>query len=146
MKLDNKLIEAAQATYLWLYDWTGITVGALGFGIIAFSAAWDRVMVERSITNSVIIVLVGALWGVWTQHLQRNQKLYNARAMEWRGSSIRRLMFCFAIGFMVSALYNWNVREALGELPFLVWQYLACAMVRDREPPTWGKLAMERHR
>lgn len=132
--IDNKIIEAVQGAYLWLFDRTGIYVGTLMFALMtADMICWRYPQTFRPIDAVFLVILstvaAGRYWmqGKGAEHL-------NALALHARELTIRKIFMALWPALIVMHVHDMQPWKVVSDLLCIVWQYLMVVLIRDREP------------
>lgn len=129
--LDSAIIELVQEAYLWLWDRTGVYVATLIFTAYAID---QLASTHMRLFNFLTLGIMGACCGVRYVAQGKNLRHFNDMQRQWRHFFARGpVMVAIALFILqeVALLDGW---QALGDVAFMSWCYLACVQVRDREP------------
>lgn len=140
LKIDDYLVELAQEIYLRIWDWTGVTIAALGFVMIAVAEILVETLRDADSLYTKISFAIVLIPSVYNHHLQLNHPAtYNGTA-EWARYAFRPFRICLAVcdagqGVAAAAHLDW-IYVIYSSLWFASW-FLLCAKTRKREPPEW---------
>lgn len=128
---DARLIELTQEAYLWLWDRTGVFVATLFFAAyVGDHALWG------SLTWFDFLLL--AIFGALSAHRYLAQstdlRWLNAHQRAWRDLGPRPYFTIIVIVFLAKDLLQLNAWHFASDCMSLLWSYLGCVQVRDREP------------
>jgi hypothetical protein len=137
--VDEKTIEVFQEIYLKIWDWTGVTVGVAWFTTVA------AICVPGIISGTPFKVIIYCILmtfalrvSLFLHTLQKQSPLaFNIFAESQRASIFRKAT---TVVIFVGGLMNLP-SNPIGFVEFfgLSGLFLSCCMVRDREPPQWGR-------
>ncbi len=137
--VDEKTIEMFQEIYLKIWDWTGVTVGVAWFTTVA-AVCVPRIVSGTSSKVAIYCILMtfALAAGVFLHTLQKQSPLaFNLFAESQRASFFRKATTAFILVCGITNLPS----SPIGFADFcgLFGLFLSCCMVRDREPPQWGR-------
>lgn len=130
-KLDNWIIEVVQESYLWIWDRTGIYIGTLIFAAcVGDRAFWGSV----DWLGFIWLGFMGmqAAWRYLAQskdlrELNDMQRMYCELTLRF----VCALLFFF---FLAVSVIEGNFRHIISNVFALMWIYLFCVQVRERDP------------
>lgn len=134
--IDSKIIEAVQAAYLWLYDRTGVFLATLTFATIVADVFCGGLTTGLRLFDFLFLGYVGLTSAV-RYHMQSTGQIaaLNLGQLELRNSTIVRPIFiALMLSIIVIATYKSDAWKVASALLALLWQYLFCILIRDREP------------
>lgn len=131
LEADTRMIELTQEAYLWLWDRTGVYVGTL---IFMASVVDHSVHLPMRWFHLLSLGFMGLFSGARYAAQQRDLRLLNAAALEFRAPWLRSVTLGILFGSVIADLTGGKLWLLLGDLSFAIWTYLACVCVRDREP------------
>ena len=137
-RIDDGVIGVVQAIYLWIWDRTGIHC----YYILGCLWACDVGLSDNAFFAKAFWLIgmnVISLPRLLTQQ-HKKYAAYNALARQARHDIIRFVFVVVCLIGLVQQATDFSFpRSVLG----LIWVYLMCAQIRDREPPqkTSTKLA-----
>lgn len=135
-KIDQNLINLTQEVYLWAYDRTGVTVGALSFVIFTYLNFSTEIHTGGSKFGLILVIVLNTFCTWWMHIAQRkSDQLYNAMAERWRRSLFRFAMLVWGFGGITVFSIEGDLYEVHWYLIMLVGVYFGCAKVRKRNPP-----------
>jgi hypothetical protein len=136
--LDNWLIAKTQQGYLWLFDRTGVycaTLRLIFWGLI-FLPDILRQKVDWIFAVIGGITLANHMYGYYLQDTKR-YAVYNQYAEQWEDQWIlRTIVISFiTVASMLHDLTKGQYWDVPCDSSFIIWTYLSCSRIRDREPP-----------
>lgn len=146
-RIDQWVLDATEAAYLWLLDRTGVFVGTLTFFGLSSTILVTRLYREGWWFDYVGLLLFSIIGAsrYWAQ-LRKMHRTMNAEAEGWRKSLIRVLVTITWVGFLPMDYIDYGVLQVIASLATILVMYLWGARIRDREKPQEklsGKLAPE---
>lgn len=143
-KLDDLIIDYVQDAYLWLWDWTGVTVGACQFALFVCAVVLVNYNTNIATYTYVLIGVIGIISG-WDAYIQiKHPYLFNAIARRLRkGMSIRTVLNILITINIIGYVTNGNVRGVFAECLWVCLSYLMTTQTRDREPKEFFKRSRE---
>lgn len=134
--IDQKIIETTQEAYLWAYDRLGVYLATVSFAVIAASVMCSTMSFGTRIFDFLFLGYAGLTSAA--RHYQQGAGRIteiNVGQLECRNSRvIRPLYMALFVSVTIVAsikLDGWMVASALLSL---LWMYLFCVLIRDREP------------
>jgi len=139
--IDQRLIDWVQAIYLWIFDRTGMQVGVCTFLLLA------PLFLIRGVDGWGAFIAL-AMCGLYSFLLVAAQTTglatFNMMARGWRESPFRLAAMALDVGFLVADLITLDLARMAGDVILIVvFLYLSCIQLRDREPPEHRQLAPE---
>lgn len=128
---DTTIIDLVQEVYLWLWDWIGVYVATLMFAAyVSERVCWDRL----GWFDFVLIAFTGAWMGLRYLAQSKDLRSLNAAQRAWRDFTIRQFFSVFVFGSLAVDAFQLSAWHVASDAMFLVWTYLGCVQVREREP------------
>lgn len=129
--IDNRLIEITQEVYLWLWDRTGVYVATLMFAAyVGDHVCWGPLHVG----NFIFLALAGA-WASRVYFVQsKDLRRLNDLQRGWRDFVMRPYLTMFGFAMIVEQVLYLDVWRFASNVLMMVWTYLNCVQVREREP------------
>lgn len=129
--LDDYLVAAAQEIYLWLWDRTGVYVATLLFAaIVGEQICWGPI----KIWGFAFLAIFGATSAYAYMVQAKDLRLLNSMQRRWRENGLRLAFTVMVLYFTASDAVKLNAWGSAGSAFLLIWSYLSCVQVRDREP------------
>lgn len=139
--VDERLILMVQEVYLWLWDRTGVFVGALT-AVLALIAA---TLTTSTLLTAALAGAIFSLHGILLIFIQgAGLRIFNAQARQWRRSILRPLLIAFDLACLAQEAWEGHLPHVMGYLLIITGLlYLPCIQIRDREPPEKFNFASE---
>lgn len=139
--VDERLILMVQEVYLWLWDRTGVFVGAL-------TAVLALIALALTASSILLAVLAGAIFsihGILLIFIQgAGLGRFNAEARRWRYSVLRSLLIAVDLACLLQEAWGGHLPHVISYLLIVTaFLYLPCIQIRDREPPEKFNFASE---
>lgn len=131
LAVDTYLIEATQEAYLWLWDWTAVYVATLMFlAYVGDHVCW------RALTwlDSAFIAFAGIWIGYRYVAQSKDLRRLNAAQRAWRDFPPRPFFVFIFVGLLAGDILQLNAWHFASDVFMLIWNYLGCVQVREREP------------
>lgn len=128
---DQRLIGWLEDVYLWIWDRTGVYIGSLIFcAYVGDHVCWGPL---KSI-NFFCIACSGAVCGQRYAAQLKDLRLLNDLQRMWRDLAWRRWFSILVFNMLVLDMITTNVWHFSSDFLMLLWSYLGCVQVREREP------------
>lgn len=129
--VDDRLVAAIQESYLWVWDRTGVYVGSLMFA----AYCGDHVFYGPLKLFNFFFLGVAGVWCAHRYLVQsKDLRWLNDLQRCWRDFALRRFLMIFSAVVLASDIIQANAWHFASNLMFLIFNYLGCVQIREREP------------